>query len=330
MWGQRDGVPELLGLSLCASRRFSPALRDNAGMDDTYDIVIIGAGVAGLTAALTAARLGRSSLVLIPLMPGGQLATIDKIEDFPGFPQGVAGYDLGPMLQEQAMNAGAACRMAEATALTPAGDAWTVTTTEGDVTARAVILATGAKIRALGIPGEERLTGKGVSQCASCDGPILKGKPVVVVGAGDSGLQEALALAEFGGTVTVVDRAAAPAAQESYRKRVAEHPKITVRTGIAVEEILGDDVVTGARVSGAETIAAEAVFVYAGLAPESTLVAGLVELDASGHVPVDASMRTTRKLLYAAGDVRAGAAGQAITAAADGSIAATTAHRDLG
>src|SRR6185503_9756371 len=139
---------------------------------------------------------GRSTVVLVPLMPGGQLATITAIEDFPGFPQGVAGYDLGPMIQEQAAAAGAEFRTGEVHLLAGAGGAWKVSADE-EIEARTVIVATGSSPRALGVSGEERLTGKGVSHCASCDGPLLKGKKVVVAGAGDSGLQEALVLAGF-------------------------------------------------------------------------------------------------------------------------------------
>src|SRR4051812_42009324 len=188
-----------------------------------YDVVVIGGGVAGLTAGLFSARLGRSTLVLVPLMPGGQLATINHIEDFPGFPEGVAGYDLGPMIQEQAAAAGAEFRSGEAKRLSSAGDIWKIEADE-DIEARTVIIASGSSPRALGVPGEERLTGKGVSHCASCDGPLLKGKSVIVAGAGDAGLQEALVLAGFAGKVTIVERASAPTGAHTYLQKVSADP----------------------------------------------------------------------------------------------------------
>jgi len=298
-----------------------------------FEIIVIGGGVAGLTAALFAARLGRRTLVLMHLMPGGQLATIEAIEDFPGFPQGVAGYDLGPMLMEQAVAAGAECRTAEATAVTPTGTVFAIDTDQGRLTAAAVILATGSTLRPLGVPGEERLEGKGVSHCASCDGPMLRGQPVVVVGAGDSGLQEALALARFAGEVTIFEQADHPHGQAHYLERVRSHPRIRIECGTSVVAIMGDDVVTAVRVRDASGVerdhAAQAVFVYAGLVPNASLGGPLVSLTDTGHVAVDAGMRTTLPGLFAAGDVRAGGAGQAVAAASDGAAAALGAHRYL-
>ena len=227
---------------------------------EMFDAVVVGGGVAGLTAGLFAARCGCSTLVLVSQIPGGQLATIDRVEDFPGFLDGVAGYELGPTIQEQAANEGAEFRMAEALRLEPlaagaesAGtenqqaenarsshwprppDAWLLATSDGDVEARTVIIAVGSRPRQLGVPGEERLRGRGVSHCASCDGPLLRGKPAVVVGAGDSGLQEALTLAGFASEVLVVYRSELPAAQEVYQQRAREHPAITLRGNTVVE-----------------------------------------------------------------------------------------------
>ncbi len=300
----------------------------------TFDIAIIGGGVAGLTAALFAARLGRSTLVLVHPIAGGQLATINRIEDFPGFPEGVAGYDLGPGIQEQAVAAGATVEMGEVTALQPGEGSWRLECTDGPIEARAVIIATGSTPRTLNVPGEERFAGKGVSHCASCDGPLLRGKAVIVVGAGDSGMQEALVLAEFARSIVVLEQGVASAAQSVYRDRIAEVATIQFRPQSTLEEVLGDAAVTGARIRDAgsgqsETLAADAVFVYTGLVPNTSLVEGLLALDATGRIPTDASMRTTRAGLFAAGDVRVESAGQAITAAGDGATAAFAAHRYL-
>jgi len=297
-----------------------------------FDVVVVGGGVAGLTAGLFSARLGRSTLVLEAVMPGGHVGSIVKIEDFPGFPEGVAGYDLGPMIQEQAANAGAEFQMVELQSLAAKDGGWRIATGDGEIHAKAVIVATGSSNRPLGVPGEERLVGKGVSHCASCDGPMLKGKKVIVVGAGDSGLQEALTLAEYAGEVLVLHPSAESTAQEVYQKRVSEQSKIKVQGNSVIEEILGQNGVTGARVrgnGGTQEIAAEAVFVYIGLQPNTGLLKGIADLDDAGRLRTDIWMRTSAKGLFAAGDVRADSASQAITAAGDGATAAMAADRYL-
>ena len=299
-----------------------------------FDIVVVGGGIAGLTAALFAARRGRSTLVVVPLLIGGQLATISHVEDFPGFPEGVAGFDLGPMIQEQAAAAGAEFRMADVSRIESHDAGWRLATTEGAVAARAVIIATGSTIRALNVPGEDRLAGIGVSHCASCDGPLLKGKSVIVVGAGDSGMQEALTLADYAQSVIVIDRSPRVTAQASYERRVRAQPNIAVRLGTTVVEILGDLAVTGVRIAAGsseneEQLSADAVFVYAGFVPNSAWLAGVVPLNSSGHIPIDRWMQTERPGLFAAGDVRADSACQAVSAAGDGATAAIAADRML-
>ena len=173
--------------------------------DQDFEVAVIGAGIAGLTAGLTAARLGRRTLVLTDVL-GGQLLSIEKVDGYPGFPEGVAGYDLCPMAQEQAADAGAEFTTAQVERLEPTDDGWRLATSEGAVAARAVVLATGCSLKTLGVPGESRLHGKGVSHCATCDGPLLRNRPVAVVGGGDSGLQEALTLAAHASRVVVVEQ----------------------------------------------------------------------------------------------------------------------------
>src|SRR5919197_3611816 len=207
----------------------------------TYDILIVGGGLAGLPAGLFAARNGRSTLVLEPMIPGGHLANVTKIEDFPGFPEGVAGYDLGPMVQEQAAGQGAEFQMAEIRGLEAADGDWLVRTDDDSYRAKAVIIAAGSRPRELGVPGEERLRGRGVSHCASCDGPLHRGGTVAVIGGGDSALQEALTLADYASQVVLLHRSQALRAQQAYRRRVADSANISVRPNTLVEEILGED-----------------------------------------------------------------------------------------
>jgi thioredoxin reductase (NADPH) len=299
-----------------------------------FDVVVVGAGLAGLTAGLFAARQGHTTLVLESEVPGGHLVSIERIEDFPGFPQGVAGYELCPTAQEQAASAGATFALAAVRGLQSVDDGWLVESDAEAWRARAVIVASGSRPRNLGVPGEERLMGMGVSHCASCDGAFHQGGTVAVVGGGDSALQEALALTEYAAKVVVLHRGAALTAQHTYHERALAHPTIEVRLGVGVTEIVGDDGVEGVRLrdaaSGAESVlAVSGVFVYVGLAPRTEFLRDLDVLDAAGRVPTDPWMRTPRPGLLAAGDVRADSAAQAITAAGDGATAALAAHRYL-
>lgn len=301
-------------------------------MDQSYDIVVAGAGIAGLTAALTAARLGRKTLVLSGDVLGGQLLSIEKVDGYPGFPDGVPGYDLCPIAQEQAMTAGAEFESAEITGLEPSGDGIKISTTVGDVSARAVIVATGANLKHLGVPGEDRLEGKGVSHCATCDGPLLKGKVAAIVGGGDSALQEALTLAEFTSKTIILNNADSLTGQQAYRERVESNAKIEVRNNTTVEEILGDTAVTGLKLksSGGESqIESAGVFVYIGLEPASGFLNGKVKVDAKGAVPTDGQMRTELRGVFAAGTIRAGAQGRAAASAGDGATAAIAADQYL-
>jgi thioredoxin reductase (NADPH) len=302
--------------------------------DHEYDVVIAGGGVAGLTAGLTSARAGRKTRVLTGPSLGGQLLSIERIDGYPGFPDGVPGYDLGPIIQEQAAAAGTEFAATQATGLHADEGRWRVTTGEGEVWARAVVIATGTTLKTLGIPGEERLRGKGVSHCASCDAPLLRGRIVGVVGGGDSALQEALTLAQHVSRVIILHRGGAFSAQAAYRQRVRENPKIDVRFGTIVDEVVGNGGLTGVRTrtvadGKAEDLELAGLFVYVGLAPATALVDGVLALDASGRLPVDGALRSVLPGLFAAGTVRSGSAGRAAAAAGDGAAAAVGADRYL-
>ena len=303
-------------------------------MRDEYEIAVAGGGLAGLTAALTAARLGRSVLVLTGAIPGGLLLTIERIEGLPGFPDGVAGYELCPSLQMQAEAAGAEPVGEELERLEPADGGWTLATGAGDTRARAVVIATGAGFRRLGVPGEERLQGHGISTCASCDGPLLGGKTVAVVGGGDSALQEALTLAESAGRVVILHRGDDLDGQASFRTRIAEQSAIDVRFRTVVEEIVGEESVRALRVrdlagGGSEELEVAAVFPFVGLRPWSDRFARHVALDAGGAVRTDVALRTAAPGVFAAGIVRSSAAGRAAAAAGEGAAAALAADAYL-
>jgi len=296
--------------------------------------VVVGGGVAGLTAGLTSARLGRNTQVLTGAALGGNLVSIERIDGYPGFPDGIPGYDLGPIIQEQAVAAGAGFAAIEASALHADEGRWRVTTREGDLQAQAIVIATGTTLNTLGIPGEEPLRGKGVSHCASCDAPLLRNRIVGVVGGGDSALQEALTLAQHAARVIILHRGTTFSAQSAYVRQVQQHSKIEVRFGTIVEEAIGNGGLNSIRtrtVTDGQTGELElaGLFVYVGLAPATTLLEGLLALDASGRIPVDGEMRSKVPGLLAAGTVRSGSAGRAASAAGDGATAALSADRYL-
>src|SRR6266850_6274982 len=262
-----------------------------------YDVIVVGSGLAGLTAGLFAARHGLSTLVMESNIPGGHLTSIEKIEDFPGFPDGVAGYDLCPTVQRQAADQGAEFQRAEVQSLVTKDRFWSVNTDEESHLAKAVIVATGSTLKDLGVPGEEKLMGRGVSHCASCDGPLYDGQVVGVVGGGDSALQEALMLANFADQVLLFHNSEKFTAQNSYRQRVLDNSKIIPRYQSAIEEILGDDVVSGVRVRNVASgeisqVDLAGLFVYVGLQPNTEFLRSVLKLGDTGHVPTDASMKT--------------------------------------
>ena len=295
-----------------------------------YDVIIIGSGLAGLTAGLFSARHGLATLVMEANIPGGHLISIEKIEDFPGFPDGITGYDLCPNLQRQAADYGAEFQRAEVLCLEAQENIWLVSTDEEQHRTKTVIVATGSTLKHLGVPGEEKLMGRGVSHCASCDGPLYNGQTVGVVGGGDSALQEALTLTNYVEKVLLFHQGESFSAQQTYVQRVLDNAKITPRHQTVIEEVLGDEVVAGVRVRDLASgeiseVKLAGIFVYVGLQPNTTLLQKLVKLSDAGHVPTDNWMKTARDGLYAVGDIRQDSARQAITSAGDGATAAIAA-----
>src|SRR5215475_7040683 len=233
------------------------------------DLVIVGAGVAGLTAAMVAARHRLKVVVIDQIGVGGRISTAERIENFPGFPQGIAGHELGPLLHEPAEAAGASFMLDTVTAIEP-GEQHIVRGAAETFRAGAVIIAAGSVPRSVGIPGEERLIGRGVSHCASCDGPFFKGQVVGVVGGGDAALDEALVLAEHAARVTIFHRGATLRAQAALLARVRTDARIAIALNTVVEEILGEEAVAAVRLrdvtNGAtRTENLKAVFAYVGL-----------------------------------------------------------------
>ena len=299
--------------------------------EHNYDLLIIGGGLAGLTAAIYGARYGLTTAIVEQMMAGAQIINLDRIENYPGFPQGIAGYELGPAVQQQAMDAGAAMLMDTVTAVAADGDHLRTAGDGGDTyRSKAVIMAAGSTLRSLGIPGETEFDGRGVSHCAACDGPLYMGQTVGVIGGGDSAADEALTLTEYADRVILFHRGAALDAQQVLQDRLAANPKIELRTGAEVTEILGDDTVSGARIRTADGEAVETLnglFIYIGLDPNSAPVADLVPLDNAGHIPVGLAMDTPQPGLFAAGDLRQQSAAQLVAAAGDGATAASAAFR---
>ena len=318
------------------------------------DLIIIGAGPAGLTAAQYGGRSNLSVLVLEHLAPGGQALLIDVLENYPGIAPGKTGFDFGEDLRRQAENFGAKFLSEGAQVLTKEGGVFTVTLGNGGTkSARAVILATGAKHRTLDIPGEKELYGRGVSYCATCDGPFFKNKKIFVVGGGDAACDEAMFLSRLTSQVILIHRRERFRAQKALAERTLQNPNIHVRfntvmreikgtpgdsgpgrvTSVVLESLLPD----GGEAANGNVVSeenADAVFIFTGIVPQTSLVArtsgGIeaklaAETDENGYIITNQNMASSVPGLFAAGDVRATPFRQVITAAADGAVAAHSA-----
>lgn len=302
-------------------------------MKRIYDMIVLGGGPGGYTAALYAARAGRSVLVLERLSPGGQMALTSEIDNYPGFPEGVDGFELGMKFQEQAHRFGAETEYAEVRSMDLGADPKVLHTPDGDFYGRTVVLATGAGPRKLGIENEERLTGRGVHYCAHCDGMFYRGRTVVLVGGGNSAAAEALHLSRLAEKVILVHRRDTLRATKLYHEPLMKLPNIEFKWNSAVVELPGENRLSGVKIrnliSGEEELLdAAALFVSIGRTPSTALVAGQLELE-NGYIVADESARTSIPGVFAVGDVRTKALRQIITAAADGANAAHFAEEYL-
>ena len=298
-------------------------------MKDSYDVIVVGAGPAGMSAAGYAARAGYDVLLLDAAAPGGQLMFIDQIENYPGF-ESISGFALAEKMESQASAFGVEIEYGEVTSLRKSDDGFTVSTSDGDVCARAVILAMGARHRHLDVPGEEEYSGRGVSYCATCDGPFFKGRRVVVVGGGDTALTDAVYLSRLCSSVKLVHRRNEFRAQKAIQDKMKACANIQTVTPHTIKEILGDgEKVTGVVLDDGSTIETDGIFIFTGIVPNSQIVKGLVELDDAGFVMTDAMMRTSLEGMYAVGDLRTTPFRQVVTAAGDGAVAAHMADEYL-
>ena len=301
-----------------------------------HDVVIVGSGPAGYTAAIYAARAQLNPVILAgSVTAGGALMNTTEVENYPGFVTGIMGPELMTQMQEQAERFGADIRYEDVTALELEGDVKRITTSDGVYEARTVIISTGSEYRHLGIDGEERLSGHGVSYCATCDGFFFKDQDIVVVGGGDSAMEEATFLTRFARSVTVVHRRDELRASAVMAKRAQEDPKISFAWNSRVVELHGEDSLTGVTLEDTVTgerrrLEATGLFVAIGQIPRSELVADVLELDEAGYIKVEApSQRTRIPGVFACGDVADPTYQQAITAAGSGCRAALDAEHYL-
>lgn len=300
-----------------------------------YDVVVIGAGPAGLTAALYAARGMLRTLVVEKAVSGGQIATTETVENYPGFPEGVLGPELAARMEQQARRFGAEFVQAEVESAELEGPVKTLRTADGEIRGRAVIIATGASHKHLGVPGEAEYANRGVSWCATCDGPFFKGEDLVVVGGGDSALEEGLFLTRYAKSVTVVHRRDKLRASRILQDRAFKNEKVRFVWDAVVEEIGGNgEAVTHVKVRNLKTgqrgeIPCGGVFVYIGMRPGSDFLPETLPRTPEGYLIANEKTETPIPGVFAAGDVRVQVTRQAVTAAGDGCVAAIMAERYL-
>ena len=299
-----------------------------------HRIVIVGSGPAGYTAAIYAGRAELAPLVVAGLQFGGQLMLTTDVENYPGFPEGVSGPEMMELFQKQAERFGANVLLEDATAVDLSQRPFRIATAERAFTADAVILATGATAKWLGLPSEQRLTNRGVSACATCDGALYRGKAMAVVGGGDTAMEEALFLTRFAPRVTVIHRRDALRASKIMQERALRNEKIEFVWNSEVDEVLGDEFVTGVRIrnliSGERSeLPVEALFVAIGHQPNTSLFHGQIELEPTGYIRVNRGTRTSVEGVFACGDAMDPTYRQAVTAAGTGCMAAIDAERWL-
>ena len=303
-------------------------------MNKIYDLLIVGGGSGGYTAALYGARAGLSVLVLEKLSAGGQMALTNQIDNYPGFEEGVDGFLLGEKMQQQAEKFGAETELAEVFSLQLTGKIKEIQTSEGVFYGKAVIIATGAAPKLLGLPSEKELTGKGVNYCAACDGAFYKGKTVAVIGGGNSAANDAILLSRIAKKVILVHRRDSLRATKIYHEPLQKAENVEFYWNSVVKELLHGERLTGIRLqnvkTGEETILdCNGIFVSIGRKPATDGVKRQLPLDENGYIIADESTKTNLPGVFAVGDVRTKALRQVVTAVADGAVAAHHAEEYL-
>jgi len=298
------------------------------------DLVIIGGGPAGLTAGIYAARAALDAVLLERGVPGGRAVSTEFVENYPGFSEGVGGPELMSQMESQARRFGLEVDSANVEKLIPDEAGFLIGSDDGDIQARAVIIATGMQARALGVKGEAEFLGRGVSFCATCDGAFFRDKEVAVIGGGDAAVEEAMFLTRFASKVYLIHRRDELRATKVVQRRAFQNPKIEFIWNSTIAEIRGSTtieavVIEDVRNGETRLLPVGGVFMYIGNKPNSELVSGLVEVDEKGYIITDENMRTSRPGIYAAGDIRRKLLRQVVTAVADGAIAAMAAESYL-
>ena len=303
-------------------------------MNKIYDVIVIGGGPAGYTAAMYAARAGLSTLVLEKMSVGGQMTLTEQIDNYPGFEEGVDGFTLGMRMQQGAERFGVETEMTEVTRVSLKGSVKTIETDDGEYRSRVVIVATGASHRHLGLEGEEALVGMGLAYCAACDGMLYRGKTVAVIGGGNTAAVDALLLSRICKKVIVVHRRDTLKATNIYHEPLMKAENVEFRWNSTVSEVLAEGRVTGLRLKDVQTgeeteVPVDGVFVTIGRAPATQLFREELALDEGGYIVADESTRTSVPGVFAVGDVRTKIVRQVVTAVADGAVAVHYAEQYL-
>ena len=303
-------------------------------MDKIYDMIIVGGGPGGYTAALYAARAGLDVMLIERLSAGGQMNLTEKIDNYPGFPEGVDGFQLSMDMQQQAERFGAKTKYAEVLKLELEGECKSVQTNEGEYLAKTVVISTGANPRQLGVAREKEMIGKGVGYCAHCDGMIYRGKTVAIVGGGNSAVAEALYLSRIAKEVILIHRRDTLRATQIYHKPLQEASNIRFVWNSEVVELLGEEILSGIKVKNlvsgeVQQLEIQGLFVSIGRKPATDLVKEQLILDSAGYIIAGEETKTNLPGVYAVGDVRTKELRQIVTAVADGAMAAHMAERFL-
>jgi thioredoxin reductase (NADPH) len=299
-----------------------------------HDVIIIGAGPAGLTAALYAGRFKLDTLIFEKISAGGQILLSPSIENYPGFPEGVSTFELIDKFKKQVEGLGLKLESKEVLEVIPEGKFYRVKTQEGDFEAKTVVIASGAQPKKLGVKGEDKLTGRGVSYCGTCDGPLFRDKEIIVVGGGDRAIEDALFLTAYSRSVYLVHRRDAFRAAGILVDKARANPKIKFVLDSVVEEISGENKVEAARIKNVKTqqiseISCQGIFIFVGIIPNTAFIKNVLERDDFGFIITDQAMRSSKEGIFACGDCVKKSLYQVVIACGEGAVAADSAHKYL-